>query len=528
MHKVLLLSALFAVAQPGLHAQPAGIPAAPALSDAQAAGARIFQQKCAVCHLPILRSGDTPYASRLDGARAARDRDQARRVIEEGNAAGMPGWKHTLRPAQIDALLAYLDAFDGAAPPAADRAHGGSAPRVAPPGEKDALLTGTVTAASGEPLEGITVSARRRGGRSRRRCSRTNWARTSFPRWRAARTRYGRRRPAGRACGARSPWRGARQRQDFVLHETADFAAQLTGDQVGGRAAGGHAGPPPNESRLRRGVHRVSRCEHRAAQPLRRAGVGRGPCGNGPHRCHEHVPRAALAGHRALPRRSGGLPGRDARARPLADALRGAGAPARRQHVAGGVRIRPAAGCGRPCAEHREPLVARRSERLGRGLRPARRHGRSRRERLVHLQRTRERDADGGPGGYRHRPGDRFHVCPPRRPGGHQPWHHHGPRRRGLVQREPARARGAGQRTAGPHRSADRDAGSVHAARGHAGHVDPRGRRRAGQYLGGTPPPARSATTRRRARSPRSRHRRSPAARTGQPATGTATAGGRR
>ena len=160
MRKVLLLSTLFAVTQPGLHAQPAGIPAAPALSDAQATGARIFQQKCAVCHLPILRSGDTPYASRLDGARTARDREYARRVIEDGNAAGMPGWKHTLRPAQIDALLAYLVALDGAAPPAADRAPGGSAPRVAPLREKDALLAGTVTAASGEPLEGVTVSAK--------------------------------------------------------------------------------------------------------------------------------------------------------------------------------------------------------------------------------------------------------------------------------------------------------------------------------------------------------------------------------
>ena len=34
---------------------------------------------------------------------------------------------------------------------------------VAPPGEKDALLAGTVTEASGEPLEGVTVSAKSPG-----------------------------------------------------------------------------------------------------------------------------------------------------------------------------------------------------------------------------------------------------------------------------------------------------------------------------------------------------------------------------
>ena len=231
MRKVLLLSTLFAVAQPGLHAQPAGNPAAPALSDAQAAGARIFQQKCAVCHLPILRSGDTPYASRLDGARTARDRDHARRVIEDGHAAGMPGWKHTLRPAQIDALLTYLVALDGAAPSAADRAHG-SAPRVAPPGEKDALLAGTVTEASGEPLEGVTVSAKSPGRPITTSVFTDELGAYVFPPlesgpyqvWAQAAGWKGVRRPVDLA--------GARQRQDFVLHETADFAAQLTGDQM--------------------------------------------------------------------------------------------------------------------------------------------------------------------------------------------------------------------------------------------------------------------------------------------------------
>ena len=106
-----LLPVLSAFVQPGLFALQIGVQ--PAQSDEAAAGGRIFQQKCAVCHLPIARGGENPYASRLDGALMARDEGYARRVIADGNASGMPGWKYTLRPEQLDALLAYLTGQSG-------------------------------------------------------------------------------------------------------------------------------------------------------------------------------------------------------------------------------------------------------------------------------------------------------------------------------------------------------------------------------------------------------------------------------
>ena len=232
MRKILLLSALFAVAQPGLHAQPAGNRTAPALSDEQATGARIFQQKCAVCHLPILRSGDTPYASRLDGGRVAGDRAYARRVIEDGNAAGMPGWKHTLQPAQLDALMAYLVTLDGSAPPAADPAAGGSAARVLPPAERDSRLAGTVTAAAGEPLEGVTVSARRPERPITTSVFTDERGAYLFPPLESGRYEVWAQAAGWEGVRRRVALDGARERQDFILHETADFVAQLTGDQL--------------------------------------------------------------------------------------------------------------------------------------------------------------------------------------------------------------------------------------------------------------------------------------------------------
>ena len=79
--------------------------AQPASSDQQKEGRRLFQQKCAVCHLSILpRDGSgAPYAGRLGRSLVDGDEDNVRRVIADGAGARMPGWKYTLRADQIDA-----------------------------------------------------------------------------------------------------------------------------------------------------------------------------------------------------------------------------------------------------------------------------------------------------------------------------------------------------------------------------------------------------------------------------------------
>ena len=81
-----------------------------ALSDQQKDGRRLFQQKCAVCHLPILPTDDSgePYARRLQGSDVDGNEDFVRRIIADGIGSRMPGWKYTLHADQIDALVSYL------------------------------------------------------------------------------------------------------------------------------------------------------------------------------------------------------------------------------------------------------------------------------------------------------------------------------------------------------------------------------------------------------------------------------------
>ena len=86
----------------------------PALSNQQKEGRRIFQQKCAVCHLPILPSdgGVAPYARMLGKSLVDRNEDSVRRAIADGTGPRMPGWKYTLRADQIDALVSYLKTIE--------------------------------------------------------------------------------------------------------------------------------------------------------------------------------------------------------------------------------------------------------------------------------------------------------------------------------------------------------------------------------------------------------------------------------
>ena len=88
--------------------------AQPALSSQQKEGRRIFQQKCAVCHLPILSTdgGGDPYARSLRKSLVDRNEDSVRRIIADGTGPRMPGWKYTLRADQIDALVSYLKTIE--------------------------------------------------------------------------------------------------------------------------------------------------------------------------------------------------------------------------------------------------------------------------------------------------------------------------------------------------------------------------------------------------------------------------------
>jgi mono/diheme cytochrome c family protein len=87
------------------------LPSIKSLTNAQAAGKKLFVQRCSVCHLPSLPSY-TAYGPLLDGALVAdRGDETVRRQIMQGSPR-MPGYQYTLSAAEIDQILGYLKTLD--------------------------------------------------------------------------------------------------------------------------------------------------------------------------------------------------------------------------------------------------------------------------------------------------------------------------------------------------------------------------------------------------------------------------------
>ena len=97
----------------------AGMPAAWAQSaDSPQTGERLFRQHCGVCHLKpsIVNNGFGPALSQqtVEGTEAA-----VKEFIAKGTQR-MPGFQYTLQPAQLDAVVTYLETVPApAAQPAA-------------------------------------------------------------------------------------------------------------------------------------------------------------------------------------------------------------------------------------------------------------------------------------------------------------------------------------------------------------------------------------------------------------------------
>jgi mono/diheme cytochrome c family protein len=81
-----------------------------ALTENQREGRRVFQQKCAVCHVPAY-AGATTLGPGLSNQTIQSGEGAARDAITNGlydEATTMPGWKYTLSPKQIDNIIKYL------------------------------------------------------------------------------------------------------------------------------------------------------------------------------------------------------------------------------------------------------------------------------------------------------------------------------------------------------------------------------------------------------------------------------------
>ena len=89
-----------------------------------------------------------------------------------------------------------------------------------------------MTEASGEPLEGVTVSAKPRGRPITTSVFTDKLGAYVFRPLESGPYQVWAQAAGWKGVRRRVDLAGARQRQGFVLHETADFAAQLTGDQM--------------------------------------------------------------------------------------------------------------------------------------------------------------------------------------------------------------------------------------------------------------------------------------------------------
>jgi len=99
-----LAALTLAVAVAPLHAQ-AELPAGE-LNARQLQGRQVFAQSCGVCHLqPSL--GSRTYGPSLNKTSAGGN-DAVMRVIIANGSDRMPAFKHYLKPAEIDAIVAYL------------------------------------------------------------------------------------------------------------------------------------------------------------------------------------------------------------------------------------------------------------------------------------------------------------------------------------------------------------------------------------------------------------------------------------
>ncbi len=93
---------LLVLAAPVAHAQQTGSP----LNEAQLLGRQVFAQSCGICHLqPSL--GVKTYGPMLNKATAAGNDEVMRAFIVNGTDR-MPAFKYYLKPAEIDAIIAYV------------------------------------------------------------------------------------------------------------------------------------------------------------------------------------------------------------------------------------------------------------------------------------------------------------------------------------------------------------------------------------------------------------------------------------
>jgi mono/diheme cytochrome c family protein len=111
-HGFSTLLIVLAAAAPATYAQRGD------LNETQLLGRQVFAQSCGICHLqPSL--GVKTYGPLLNRAAAAGNDEVMRAFIANGTDR-MPAFKYYLKPAEVDAIIAYLRTVPVPAAPAPD------------------------------------------------------------------------------------------------------------------------------------------------------------------------------------------------------------------------------------------------------------------------------------------------------------------------------------------------------------------------------------------------------------------------
>jgi mono/diheme cytochrome c family protein len=111
-HRASTLLLALAAAAPAAHAQQSD------LNETQRLGRQVFAQSCGICHLqPSL--GVKTYGPMLNKAAAAGSDELMRAFIVNGSER-MPAFKYYLKPAEVDAIIAYVRTVPVPASPAAN------------------------------------------------------------------------------------------------------------------------------------------------------------------------------------------------------------------------------------------------------------------------------------------------------------------------------------------------------------------------------------------------------------------------
>lgn len=93
----------------------------PSLAPDELAGRNLFTQHCVVCHVKTLVTAVRTYGPALSKNSLGGQADVMREFIGNGTP-NMPGFKYSLAPAEIGAIVAYIKTLP-TAPPAAPAQH---------------------------------------------------------------------------------------------------------------------------------------------------------------------------------------------------------------------------------------------------------------------------------------------------------------------------------------------------------------------------------------------------------------------